>query len=46
MHHLWAPGQAAESPDLRDRVGSEQQDAVAESRFAWGELRQWPPAVG
>ncbi len=47
LHHLWRPGEVDESPEeVRDRVAGELQDAVAESRFACGELRPWPPASG
>jgi hypothetical protein len=47
LHHLWLPNQVGESAaELRNRVGSELQDAVAESRIARCELRPWPPAAG
>jgi hypothetical protein len=43
-HFLWREGQAEESPDeIRDRLVSELQDFIAESRFAWGEQRPCPP---
>ena len=42
----WHQGQAAESAeDGRARLASELQDFIAESRFAWSELRPNPWSV-
>lgn len=36
----WTPGQRSESSrERQDRLASELQDFIAESRFGWGELR-------
>ena len=40
--HLWTDGQAAEPVEgLQERIASELQDAISESRFGWGELRRF-----
>lgn len=43
-HYLWRQGQVDESgTDLQERLAGELQDFIAESGFAWGQQRPWPP---
>jgi hypothetical protein len=39
---LWSPAVEEAAADARDRLASDLQDFIAESRFAWSESRPWP----
>ena len=39
---LWSASIDEPPADTRDRLASDLQDFIAESRFAWGDQRRWP----